>query len=248
MVVVGLIIGGIISGKYLVHSSEKNSIIRTLGKYESAVLTFRDQYESLPGDMPNAIDVWGAAHATPATCQTTQGTGTQTCNGDGDGMIEWGSEMFRAWQQLQIAGLVDGSFTGIAGSAGTKDGIPGQNLPIAAMKGGAYSLIYWTDTLAGSTSWFTDMENVIWVGKDKTDSNTYSFWELFTAVDAQDIDSKIDDGRPGTGRVRATPDVVPGGGVQDYTPTCSDSTTATAALYAINTPGNICSLAYKIGK
>ena len=61
LVIIGLVVGGIFVGKELVRASQLNSVLRDLDKYNSAVLTFKDKYGHLPGDIPNATQFWGSA-------------------------------------------------------------------------------------------------------------------------------------------------------------------------------------------
>ena len=119
LVILGLLVGGILSGQSLIRAAELRSFTTEYSKYVAAVNSFKDKYFQLPGDMPNATSFWGAAHATPATCLTTVGTGSQTCNGDGNGSIsnaaaasQYGEE-YTFWQHLANAGLIEGSYTGI---------------------------------------------------------------------------------------------------------------------------------------
>ena len=128
--IIGILLGGIIGGQSLIKASKLNSITTDVEKYKNAISIFKDRYNGLPGDITNATALWGAA-AVPASCATTQGTGTQTCDGNGDGVIgtSFSNEMFRAWQQLANAGLIDGVFTGVGGAGGATEALPGQNVP-----------------------------------------------------------------------------------------------------------------------
>ena len=135
LVIIGLIAGGIVAGSSMIRAAELRSVITEYQQYQTAVHTFRDKYLGLPGDLKNATAFWGAAHATPATCLTTVGTGTQTCNGNGDGILddsanasEYG-ERFTFWQHLANADLANGTFTGIAGPGAINNAIIDENIP-----------------------------------------------------------------------------------------------------------------------
>ena len=78
LVILGLLTGGILAGQSLIRAAELRAVTTEYQRYVAAVQTFRDKYMALPGDMPNAIAFWGAAHATPATCQTTSSTTSAT--------------------------------------------------------------------------------------------------------------------------------------------------------------------------
>ena len=54
LVIVGLIIGGVVVGRDLIHSAEIRATISQIEKYNTAVNTFRTKYNCLPGDCPAA--------------------------------------------------------------------------------------------------------------------------------------------------------------------------------------------------
>ena len=204
LVVLGLIVGAILAGQSAIHSAELRSLLTDRSKYIAAVKTFKNKYSALPGDMTNATMYWGVAHATLATCKTTVGTSTQTCNGDGDGRIGLRAtatayyEFFRAWQHLANAGLVDGSYTGVTGPLATNDFVPGTNSPASKMKGVGARMTYAGD-VSGSSSFF-----------DGSYGHLLCFWTVndsgvtfLQPNEAYLLDAKIDDGKPGTGMVFA---------------------------------------------
>ena len=104
LVILGLLTGGILTGQSLIRASELRSVVTQIQGFQSAAYSFRDKYFAMPGDMRNAESFWGTD---PNGCptNTVQTTRTQTCNGDGDGVIErrtvgtGSDERFRAWQQ-----------------------------------------------------------------------------------------------------------------------------------------------------
>lgn len=87
LVILGLLTGGILAGQSLIRASELRSVSVDLVRTQTAVMSFRDKYMAIPGDMSTATRFWGAAHATPATCRTTSSSSTATCDGDGNGNI-----------------------------------------------------------------------------------------------------------------------------------------------------------------
>ncbi len=188
LVIIGLIVGGIMVGREIVHASEINSILADATRIRTAMMTFQLKYKALPGDMPNATSYWGAATGCP---DGTNGT----CNGNGDSNIDTGtwwtsnSEFYRFWQHLSLSGMMPGNYTGVTNStsAASSAVIIGTNMMPNKMNGmfGAYSA---SDTFHLQT-------NVIgtW-GSDPTQMS-------FSPADAKTLDSKADDGRPGTGVV-----------------------------------------------
>lgn len=134
LVIIGLLVGGVLVGQNLIRTSTVRNVVAEAQTYATAIRSFKDRYQAYPGDFARATDVWGAAHATPVTCQTTVSarSSTATCNGNGDGRISslgtnpdtTGAEhyeMFRLWQQLVNAGLITGYYNGIAASGAAID-------------------------------------------------------------------------------------------------------------------------------
>jgi prepilin-type N-terminal cleavage/methylation domain-containing protein len=206
LVILGLLAGGVLTGQSLIRAAELRSVTTEFSKYQAAVNTFRDKYFQLPGDMNNAISFWGAAHATPATCLTTAGTGTQTCNGDGDGAVEAGaaasarSEMFMFWQHMAIAGLIEGSYGGMAGSGGLWDSTVGVNVPKAKMGNGGWSAVT-VDYAADGSRYDVKEDNHFEFGGKRTAGTTDL--QLLKPEEAWNIDTKIDDGKPAYGSLIA---------------------------------------------
>lgn len=164
--------------------------------------TFRDKYFQLPGDMNNATSFWGAT-----TCPGTAGVGTQTCNGNGDGVIDnpaaasqYG-EVFTFWQHLANAGLIEGTYTGIASSASSLDSVLSVNSPKSKLGNAGWSVIA-LPNYAGNTYEFAfDYGNHFRFG---TKNGTALFYNsALKPEEAWNIDTKLDDGKPGTGRVIA---------------------------------------------
>ncbi|MFZ4541978.1 MAG: hypothetical protein ACOYNL_09300 [Rickettsiales bacterium] len=106
--ILGLLVGGVLSGRALIRAAELRAITTEYSRYVAAVQTFREKYFALPGDMPNAFRFWGA------TCGTDTTTIITGCNGNGDGFIYSGDigEHVKAWEHLSRAGLISGSYDG----------------------------------------------------------------------------------------------------------------------------------------
>ena len=203
LVILGLLVGGVLTGQALIRAAELRSVFTQFTGFKTALYSFRDKYNALPGDMPNAVRYWGAAAGTTndgqdGTCEglSTASTDKTTCNGDGNGVIGDVSttELFRAWQHLANAGLVEGSFTAVAGPDNAA--IIGQNVPRSrlANAGWAFNNSYSSQPL---------FVNALSLGG-------YSDYQLLdnpiiTGADAMNIDAKLDDGKPHSGAVEAPP-------------------------------------------
>lgn len=88
LVILGLLVGGVLTGQSLIRAAELRSVSTEFAKYQAAVNTFRDKYFALPGDMNNATSFWGKDNVACAAHTGTAAT-PGTCNGDGNGLSEY---------------------------------------------------------------------------------------------------------------------------------------------------------------
>ena len=58
LVILGLLVGGILSGQSLIRASELRSVTTEYQTYVTSLGTFRDRYFALPGDLSNAASFW----------------------------------------------------------------------------------------------------------------------------------------------------------------------------------------------
>ena len=204
LVIIGLLTGGIMAGQSLIRASQLRGVVSEFNAYHTAVLTFKQKYFALPGDMNNATDFWGAAHPDPITCRTSVGTGTQTCNGNGSGLIadaepnEYG-ENFMFWQHLANAGLISGNYTGIAGPGGDEDSNY-DNSPVSKVDEVLWYIEYFSDKLGSWEEFDGTYGNGFLLGR--IDPGWKPDGKFLNPKEAWNIDKKIDDGIPAIGRVR----------------------------------------------
>lgn len=243
LVIIGLLAGGVVIGQNLIKQAELRSITTDYQKYLTAANAFHDKYKGLPGDLRNATQYWGEVSPTPATCYTTVGVGTQTCNGNGDGMIfsaDAGttySEIFRFWQHLAISGFIEGDFTGVAGGGGTIPNLQpiiGQNVPSAARTGTGFSAQYLGTYPSTNLNWFRGMYGQVFFIGSAIGNSTLG--RGFPSEDIYGLDIKFDDGRPGTGNFMSQPNT------NVTVPNCSTTSNENTAQYNLGTEGDICSL------
>jgi prepilin-type N-terminal cleavage/methylation domain-containing protein len=181
MAIIGLIAGGIIGGISMIRSAELNSIITDANKYISAVGTFRNEYRYLPGDMPTATSYWSASS-----------------NGDADGLVS-GDERFRIWEQLNFAKFVDKSFTGVTGGGGPNDFVIGSNVPDSRIAQGGFSF-YYANLTATTTVYTANLGNMLAFGASMGSNSGAPINAVLNPTDAFFVDTKADDGLPGTGK------------------------------------------------
>lgn len=243
IVIIGLIVAGVVAGQSLVRQSQLRSMATEYQQYQSAANTFRLQYSYFPGDIPNATSLWGNADtgATGGDCaapDTDIGTGTQTCNGNGDGRIYFtlANEMHRFWQHLANSGTLNGSFTGTQGSVGNSQHVVGGlNAPKAKLSGGVWGVVHigWADP---STFPATRFKNSFLFGGQHATG-----WPSSGAIlesEAMNFDTKLDDGRPGIGSI-TTP-------VSTESNSCATTTDPATAVYDVTATDKSCRLTLRM--
>lgn len=206
LVILGLLVGGILVGQSLIHASELRAVNAEADRYRTATHAFRDKYLALPGDLTTATSFWGKNNT---YCSSDAGTATTngTCNGNGNGTITsptgavvQSAETFQFWHQLELAGLIEGTYTGISGTGGGGHGTIGVNSPASKYPRGGWSSLTRTNA---STMFFaaSGTSNSFQFGTDASSGTIYN--KILKAEDAWNIDTKTDDGSPANGRVHA---------------------------------------------
>jgi prepilin-type N-terminal cleavage/methylation domain-containing protein len=176
--IIGLLVGGIMGGRNLIQAAQLRSVMTDANHYLSAAKQFRTQYNYLPGDMLTATSYW---------------SGVVTGNGDGDGTIT-GDERYRFWQVLNLAGYVEDAYTGA--DAGTPDFKLGTNVPASRINNAGFSFYY--ENFVGSDETYNlNIGNLLSFGEEQTAGPPIS--AALIPNDAFNIDSKMDDGNPGSG-------------------------------------------------
>lgn len=121
LLVIGLMFGGIVTGRELIVSARARSLINQQEELRMAFFSFQDRFQFPPGDYSDAIRNIGA-----------------TRNGDGDGRIEGaregGTENILAWEHLSRGRFIGDRYT-YSASAPYDEAIPrnpfGPHLDIA---------------------------------------------------------------------------------------------------------------------
>lgn len=224
LVILGLLTGGILAGKSLIHAAELRSVTSEYQRYTAAIGSFRDKYFALPGDMSNATSFWGRADtgavgsqcATPAT---DIGTGAQTCNGDGNGLVQTNSEgtmeKFRFWQHLANAGLIEGQYTGAIVSGTYASGVqyPASHLGSAG----------WETGYLGNFYRYSGVHSLKVASQVTPDTSGLNGPGL-SGIDAWNIDAKLDDGIPSSGKMTSLDSATVSGCVSNGTAYTSTTT------------------------
>ncbi len=192
LVIIGLITAAVTGGMKLKKSADLRSIISDIGGFRVAIESFDYKYSDLPGDMNDAFDYWGTA------C----GANALVCNGDSDGYIYVSThpgkqESFHFWQHLNLAGLIDGGYTGLGGGSSPYiQSDIGINSPAGKRSQSGYNIT----SRASSDSADLPMGNQISIGRFSSERKADA--ALLTASEAYAIDKKTDDGSPDKGKTR----------------------------------------------
>lgn len=218
LVIIGLIAGGVIAGQSLIRAAELRSVVTDIKNYQNAVMSFRERYFQLPGDMTNATDFW--TEMTNCGAASPSGSGTQTCNGNGDGILDVSAaagqtgERFLFWQHLSNAGLIAGTYTGAAGPDHFKHAVVGQNVPESKLGGAGWATGESDNTGGVTTGAFTqNYRNFLLFGRTAASGTRSLTARVLKPIEAWGIDSKVDDGMPAQGFVSSY-----------FRPRCTDGT------------------------
>jgi prepilin-type N-terminal cleavage/methylation domain-containing protein len=193
MMVIGILFGGILLAMNMYRNMQIIASYTRVEAIKRATDEFIEQYEFLPGDMPNAIARFPLCDA---PCQ----------NGDGTGP---GEEIFDApaappdetalfWYHLAASGLFEGMDPDSPFVAGTGWG----RIYPAAPAGGGYQV----HTMGGFTQGLNNVRIkglfIRWQANPEVDANDNDVF-IVSPRDALRIDTKFDDAAPLTGKIRA---------------------------------------------
>ena len=205
LVIIGLIVGGVLVGQDLIKAAYVRAQISQIESYNTAVNTFYGKYQALPGDM----------NATVAQQNGFTPRGQYAGEGDGSGVIEsisadapnsnlccrqGAGETGLFWVDLSSANglnlnLIDQSFhLATATNIDFGDNPVDPYMPKAKLGQGNYIVVY---SNAGANYFSIGHALGIWNGGYLDASPG------ITVATAHNIDAKIDDGFPQTGRVQA---------------------------------------------
>lgn len=241
LVILGLLTGGILAGKSLIRASELRAVNTEQQRYFTATGAFRDKYFGLPGDITNATNFWGKADPVASTCRNTQSSTTATCDGDGNGIITntaTANENFAYWKQLANAGLIEGSYLG-TGVVATGINTPAADIaPMSKFPNSIWTVYNYNGGTPNASYFQIEYGNMLVLSTPVTvPANNVIGSANISGEDMWNIDNKVDDGKPATGKL-----------IGPYN-SCSSGTgnTDLTATYAFNPvpAGNYCKLLYR---
>lgn len=210
MIIIGLLIGGVLKGQELITNAQITATVAQLKGIEASTSSFRDSYAALPGDMrsPNTR----LPNCSAAPCSTA---------GDGNGRLNTtpaanptAGEAQRFFVHLGAADMI----TGIIPGSDT----PGGNFPAGKLNNTVIQVGYAGSSgdLAGATSATNASAGHYLVINGTVGAAAAT---ALRPVDAMKIDTKLDDGMPNTGSVRAVGSTADCGDANGYVSANADA-------------------------
>lgn len=268
LVIIGLIVGGILTGQELIRAAGIRATLSQVEKFNTATRTFQGKFGALPGDiLSTQAQAFGLYYVT-----TANGNSNALAYGNGDGIIQgyysgayitggtFGGEIAMFFLHLSQAGLINGMYgaggadviiigaTTTGGSSGTlpqvsvttPSGTIGEILPPAKLGNGNYFTVAST---SGQNYYVLSGITQINTGLSITSTNN------LTPLDAYAMDKKIDDGLPASGKVFAldtTAYAISYASAQGITTPAANNCVNGTAYYTTSTFGNTqnCSLRF----
>lgn len=200
LVIIGLIVGGILTGRELIKNAEIRNLISQIDKLTTATNTFRVKYGYLPGDIPTPLATQFGFNARGPGAGQGDGNGIVT-GYSGAGNVQAGESLV-FWVDLSTAKLIPLGFTlAVANQAGGVLSPLDSYIPKANL-GSNYIYVYAGGAFGGGTY---NLNGTNYFGVSViTAVNTEIFSDTgLTVSQAYAIDTKTDDGMPQTGRVLA---------------------------------------------
>ncbi len=223
LVIIGLIVGGVLTGQELIRSAETRAQLLQLNQFATAVGSFVVKYDAIPGDFRNNPAA-GGAFVVPANRTNSnengilESSGTDAQGGCGENLL--------FWADLGAAGLIN--FSSSVANDGANAVTAGNMvtvLPRASYRKGNMMAAYSQD---GSNYYhIADFRGIA------GGSCAYTANAAIMPIDAKNMDDKFDDGAPTTGSVIAV------GGLPA---SAAVATCATAGSYVLSTTSPDCAL------
>jgi len=180
LVIIGLIVGGILTGRELVEAAKIRKVIAEVDNIQIGIATFRDKFDEIPGDMPNATVYWPGV----------------TSDGNGDMMLSASSDDPRnteggyLWHHLSLAKLYRSFARPNNDNWSSTLGVNTPEIIEGTSAVGNFEQRYYT-------------ANLINVGVPSPGSRNIRCGDAIDHMMAYAIDRKADDGSPSTGRMVA---------------------------------------------
>ena len=225
LILIGLLLGGVLKGQQLISSARVRNMADQNAAIQAAYYGFLDRYRQVPGDMPPDLACSALGSQTDPDCG-----GAPSIGGDQNGRIDQWREAGALWAHLAQARLLSGSYQG--------DTPTPDRYATGVLTGQVPGNAFRQPVLLG----FTDDYDDGGAASGSTVRLAYVFGSGVTPSLLRELDVKLDDGKPGSGLVRAAASAAKNGenvaGGVDFGATGSDvilGSTATGAA-CVNNP------------
>ncbi len=196
MAIIGILLSAVFYAQKMIENARAVSLISQVNGYRTAIATFIDKYDQMPGDTPGA------------TTRISNCTAANFCfNGNDDGLLAadvaapntWyladhsaiANERTQLWRHLFLAGMIGNVSTGNTLAWG-------ESHPAAGTGSGGFSISNGSSPTDTGKYYFRIQRYVTGIPAGGLDQQAMSPYL------ARVIDAKIDDGVPSSGSVRAT--------------------------------------------
>lgn len=136
LVIIGLIIGGVLTGQQIIQNARVTNALNTIQAYQAQFQTYVQNYGTLPGDDPSAIQRFPG--------------GDIPSSGDGDGKLKGSFDSTSSsdetrfmWSHLRAAGLVKNQLNGASNAIQPPNSFNG----IYGFQNGAFGSVFATPVL-----------------------------------------------------------------------------------------------------
>ncbi len=185
LIMVGLLTAGITAGKQLLSSAELTKQITQITGFQTDYRSFKATYNAVPGDFPKGFAAFGSATCTN-NFVSAQADG---CNGDGSGDLSGTNEGTLMWRHLALSGIMKANFS--VYTSGTK--VIGTHVPAGIIRGSGFYAAY--DNYYGTVT----SQDMFIMGATVANNDPYA--SVLTPRQAKNIDQKMDDAYPITGKI-----------------------------------------------
>lgn len=205
MVIIALITGSVFGGRELLRLAELKKVIKEVDQYRASINHFYDEYKTYPGDLARASVFF-------PSCSDS---GSNPCNGDGNQQVNapvtdvvssTGYEHLRFWQHLSLSEYIPYSYTGVGSGANANLIADHVNAPGSGLENGVWGVVDRAKMPGDSNM----LGGYIVLGTLLGDStyDSYPQGGIFEPVELRNLDSKMDDGYPRSGKVRVMPAMI----------------------------------------
>ncbi len=246
IIIIGLLIAGVTSGGHLIHQARLQKLLKNVDSLKTSVATFQGIHNyQLPGDADGINNFYT----------------TSLIDGNGDGEISWNKEGVNAWHHLAVSEIYPNSIAPIKSKI---DKLTNNHSFSTKLDNGKLSFIYCNSSLsrisnniatcnentlddkskitAGNYLLFGKIDNI----SRSTNKNGYNHLPIIKAVDAFNIDQKLDDGSHNTGVILAIGTT--GGTTEEPSDNCVTPATQSGKKsdYAKSNKNKSCALLFKL--